>query len=72
MNLIELKQHFLETRVNTLGNLAQHFHCDPELLRCMLGHWVRKGRLRQFFKTPACGKRCTNCAADDYEIYEWI
>ncbi len=72
MSLLEIKQHLLQTRVSTLGNLAQHFKCDPELMRCMLGHWVRKGCLRQFFKTTACGSGCLNCKVDDYEIYEWV
>lgn len=72
MSLIELKQHLMETRVATLGSLAQHFHCDPEFLRSMLTHWVRKGCVRQLSKTPACGKRCSECSVVDYEIYEWI
>ena len=71
MSLLELKQHLMQTKVTTLGGIAQHFHCDPELMRSMLSHWVRKGCLRQFSKTPACGKRCADCSVLDYEIYEW-
>jgi hypothetical protein len=73
MSLLELKQHLMQSKITTLGNLAQYFHCDdPELLRSMLRHWVRKGCLRQFTKTPACGTRCAQCSDLDYEIYEWI
>ncbi len=71
MSLLELKAHLMQTRVATLGGLAQHFCCDPEVLRCMLGHWVRKGCLKQFTKMPGCGKKCVACKVIDYEIYEW-
>ena len=72
MSLLELKQHLMQTRVSTLGNIAAHFHCDPELVRSMLKHWVRKGCLRQFSKKAFCGKSCTECKVTDVEIYEWL
>lgn len=72
MSLLELKQHLMQARVCSLGTIAQHFRCDPELMRNMLSHWVRKGCVRQFSKTPSCGKRCGSCGVENYEIYEWI
>lgn len=71
MGLLELKQHLIQAKIASLGSMAAHFRCDPIFLRSMLAHWVRKGCLRQFSKTPACGKRCVNCDVSEYEIYEW-
>ncbi len=71
MSLLELKQHLMQSKVTTLGKIAAHFHRDPELIRAMLGHWLRKGCLR-LFKTGACGVTCSNCRVSDEEIYEWL
>ena len=72
MSLLEMKEHLMQVRVATLGSIAQHFHSDPELIRNMMGHWVRKGCVRQFSKTPSCGEQCVQCSGVEHEIYEWI
>ena len=72
MSLLDVKQHLIQVKITSLGSIAQHFHCDAELMRNMLGHWVRKGCVRQFSKTPGCGERCGKCNVLEYEIYEWV
>ncbi len=71
MSLLALKQHLQEVKMASLGKIAEHFKCDADLMRDMLKHWVRKGCVRQFSKTPGCGKQCGQCKISEYEIYEW-
>jgi hypothetical protein len=72
MSLIDIKQHMMKVRMATLGSLCSLFKSDPETVRCMLQHWIRKGRIRQCMKTPACGSRCFKCPSQVTEIYEWV
>lgn len=72
MNLLDIKQHMMEVKMASLSSLSVRFHGDTELLRAMLAHWVRKGKLRQCMKTPRCGVSCGMCSAHTTEIYEWI
>jgi len=72
MSLIEIKRYLSQTKLSSLNGLAKYFHCDPELMRCMLSHLLRKGCVRKSAKTPACGKKCGQCSVLEYEVYEWI
>lgn len=71
MSLLALKQHLMCVRVATLGSLCRLFNAEPDTVRGMMTHWVRKGCVRQCLKTPACGSRCAQCPAADTEVYEW-
>lgn len=72
MNLLEIKNYLMRVKIASLASLCTYFNCDSQLLRNMLGHWVRKGCVRQCLKTSACGTRCTQCPTAATEIYEWI
>lgn len=72
MTLLEIKQHMMQVKMATLGNLCHLFHTDAETLRCLLAHWIRKGNIRQCTKTPACGSKCVKCPEASTEIYEWV
>ena len=72
MTLVAIKAHMMTVKMSTLSHLCQVFRADAEQLRCMLQHWIRKGKMRQCKKTPACGSRCFNCPSETIEIYEWI
>ncbi len=72
MSLIDIKQHMMKVRLATLASLCLLFNAEPENLRCMLQHWMRKGRIRQCTKQPACGSRCFKCPTAATEIYEWV
>jgi putative ferrous iron transport protein C len=72
MSLLAVKQHLQQVKMASLGRIAEYFQSDAELMRQMLGHWIRKGCVKQFTKTPGCGKQCGQCSVAEYEIYEWI
>lgn len=72
MSLVELKKYLLQVKIASLASLCNYFNCDSELLRSMLAHWMRKGCIRQFNKTAACGGACVKCSTLNTEIYEWV
>jgi putative ferrous iron transport protein C len=73
MSLIAIKTHLMKIKLASLASLCAHFNnADPDLLRTMLCHWVRKGKVRCIKKTPFCGQKCMKCDVTAIEIYEWI
>ena len=70
--LLELKDYLVHHRVANLEEMARHFRQEPELMRILLQHWVRKGKVVQRPKPSGCGSRCTQCDPKNAEIYEWI
>ena len=72
LNLLEIKKYLMQVKIASLANLSRYFNCDSELLRSMLCHWVRKGCVRKFAKTPSCGSQCNQCETAMIEIYEWV
>lgn len=72
LSLITIKQHMMKVKMATLGSLCLIFQSDAETLRCMLQHWMQKGRIRQCTKQPACGSKCFKCPSTSTEIYEWV
>lgn len=72
MSLLEIKQYLMKVKMTSLSSLCVYFNADADLTRQMLGHWVRKGCVRQCQKTPACGSSCGKCSPLVTEIYEWV
>lgn len=72
MSLMAIKQYMIQVKMATLGNLCSKFNADPERIRCMLSHWINKGKIRQCMKKPACGSRCFKCPSAVTELYEWV
>jgi hypothetical protein len=72
MNLIAIKQHLSQVKMATLGSLCHIFNADPDRVRCLLKHWITKGKVRQCVKKPACGSRCFKCPSLVTEMYEWV
>ncbi len=72
MSLLDIKQHMMSVKMASLGNLCALFGADPDTMRCFLGHWMQKGKIRQCPKTPACGSKCFKCPAMATEYYEWV
>jgi putative ferrous iron transport protein C len=72
MTLLDIKNHMIQVKAATLASLCNLFNKDPETLRCMLAHWIKKGKIRQCTKKPACGSQCFKCPASSTEIYEWV
>ncbi|HLB57660.1 MAG TPA: FeoC-like transcriptional regulator [Gammaproteobacteria bacterium] len=72
MSLLDIKTYLMQVKIASLSSLCIYFNCDSELLRKMLCHWMRKGCIRQFSKTDACGGKCAKCPSALTEIYEWV
>ena len=72
MSLLDIKKHLMQVKIASLSSLCVYFNCESDVLRNMLGHWMRKGCIRQFNKTAACGGNCTKCLPTMTEIYEWV
>ena len=72
MNLLEIKKYLMTVKIASLANLCTYFNCESELLRQMLGHWMRKGCVRKCAQN-ACGTSCASqCSPLKSEIYEWV
>lgn len=72
MGLIEIKNYLMQARMTSLSSLCAYFNCESEVLRCMLSHWVRKGRVRMLSQALACKSACFKCDVREVEIYEWV
>lgn len=72
MSLLEIKQYLMKVKITSLASISLYFNTDPDTLRQMLGHWIRKGCVRQCLKTPACGSSCGKCSPLITELYEWV
>jgi putative ferrous iron transport protein C len=71
--LSEIKGYLMDRKRATLGELALHFDIEPEAVRGMLEHWVRKGRVLKSDSPAGCSHGCSQCCdASSMEIYEWI
>jgi hypothetical protein len=73
MILSEIKKYLMKNKRATLGDLALHFDIDPDAMRDMLNHWIRKGNAMKSDLRAACNTTCSRCCnASAMEIYEWI
>lgn len=72
MSLLAIRDYLIKNKAASLKALSQHFQCDIELLRQMMRHWIQKGCVRCFTRTPLCGSRCGQCPLAEVELYEWL
>jgi hypothetical protein len=70
--LSDLKRYLSHHRVATLSNIAIHFDIEPDAIRGMLEHWIRKGKVLKHSRNESCKKACCKCDSATVEIYEWI
>ena len=71
MILAEIKQYFQQHKSVSLQQLTLHFQSEPEAMRDMLAHWIRKGKVRKEIVNGVC-RRCSECHVDAMEIYKWL
>lgn len=71
MILTELKAYLVKNKRVALIDIAHHFDATPDAVKGMLGHWIRKGKVRQL-EGKACNKGCCQCDLASLEIYEWV
>lgn len=72
MSLIDIKKHMMRVKLASLSSLCHLFNLEAETLRCLLQHWMKKGKIRQCTKQPACGSKCFKCPTSATELYEWV
>lgn len=72
MILSDIKRYLMERQCATLSDIALHFDSEPDAVRGMLEHWVRKGKVRKSLVTASCGSSCDKCDTATTELYEWI
>ncbi len=68
--LTDLKDYLSQRRAASLTEIARRFATDPEAVRPMLDHWVRKGKVQRTGGAMCQG--CSACAASDVEFYAWV
>ena len=71
MILSEIRDYLKQRGRASLLDLALHFDADPDAVRGMLMHWLRKGKIQRHSASASCGTGCTQCDPAAVEIYVW-
>jgi len=66
---LDIKHYLKEHKVANLQELSLHFQRDPEIMRDMLSHWLRKGVICRAPKPAGCGVSCGQCKPSVAEVY---
>jgi len=69
MILLEIKQYLKAHKVANLQELSLHFQRDPEIMRDMLSHWLRKDVIYRAPNPVGCGVTCGQCKPSIAEVY---
>ncbi len=72
MILIDVKNYLKAKSVSNLQAMAIHFQRDPEVMRDMLAHWVRKGVVVVDEKPVSCGVKCIQCKPEVAAVYRYV
>lgn len=70
MILSDLKSYLTEHHRTPISELARHFNADPDAIRGMLAHFIRKGQVRRLDEGGSCSS-CQKCDTATLETYEW-
>jgi len=70
--LTEIRQYCTGRGVVSLHDLKVHFRVEADVMRRMLEHWIRKGRLRKYRPCGGCGSSCGGCNPELSEFYQWL
>ncbi len=71
MILSDLRAYLRERGQSSLQDMALHFDTDPDALRGMLEHWIRKGKVSRMTNASCASSGCTQCNPSTVEIYVW-
>ncbi len=72
MILSDIKRYLIERHHATLNDIALHFDSEPDAVRGMLDHWIRKGKVVKHMAGAACGSACNKCDDAATEVFEWV
>ena len=70
MILSDLKTYLADRKRAPIDDMAHHFKSEPNALRGMLEHFIRKGQVRRLDSSMSCSG-CQKCDAPGLEIYEF-
>jgi len=70
--LIDVKNYLSQKQTATLQELSLHFQRDPDFIRQLLSHWIKKGIISPAEKPIGCGTRCTQCRPEIAQVYRFI
>ena len=68
--LMAIKSYLAGRGPASLSEIAVSLSADPDAIRPMLDHWMRKGKIQRVGTAARC-HGCTTCAPADLEFYEW-
>jgi putative ferrous iron transport protein C len=68
--LMDIKSYLAGRGPASLSEIAGSLSADPDAIRPMLDHWIRKKKIRRVGTAARC-HGCTSCALADLEFYEW-
>jgi predicted ArsR family transcriptional regulator len=72
MMLSTIRTYLSQRGQATLAEIAMHVDAEPDAVRGMLQHWIRKGRVEQRKVEAACGSSCNRCDPAAMELYVWL
>lgn len=72
MILSQIKRYLAERGQATLADIALHCDAEPDAVRGMLEHWIRKGKVERCMASDFCGSSCGSCDPATVEIYFWL
>lgn len=70
--LAQLKLTLSQRKTASLLELTKQLGAEPNAVRGMLSHWIRKGKVKQCQPNSACGSTCGKCNPLLTEHYEWL
>ena len=70
--LLSIKIFLKERKSANLQELSFHFCKHPDIIRCLLAHWIRKGKICHLTKPKGCGIKCQACEPQFTEVYQWV
>lgn len=72
MMLTQLKEILQTRRLVNLYELSQLLQAQPDAVRAMLQHWIRKGCVKKCLASEGCGSKCVKCSPLMTECYQWL
>jgi hypothetical protein len=71
MLLVDVRNYLSQQGRVSLRDLVWHFHVEPDAMRGMLDHWIRKGKVMREPNSKPCGTGCCACEPELTEFYLW-
>lgn len=71
MILRDIKEYLSQQQTASLAELSLHFNVNPDAMRGMLDHWIRKGKLSKLPHEKSCSS-CCGCHSQKLEMYRWV